>query len=127
LKHVARLRFFHFNGATFIQPAREHLSKAFWHVLHNYDGSAKITRQLRQHILQSIGTAGRDSNRDYLRWRCLRLYPFLMDSGWLQRNDSFYARLSFCSDLDFPNQLGGDLFHLRRSRVPGLCDKIECP
>jgi hypothetical protein len=41
-QHVAGLGLFDFNRAAIIEPAGEHVSEAFRHVLHHDDGSREI-------------------------------------------------------------------------------------
>ena len=59
---IAGLRLLDLNGAGFIQTAGKHVGKAIGHVLHHHDGAGKIRRQLRENILQSVRSSGRNAD-----------------------------------------------------------------
>ena len=66
-QQVARLRFLHADRASLVQSPGKHFGETFRHVLHDQDGAGKIRRQLREHVLQGVRTAGRNANDDDLR------------------------------------------------------------
>jgi hypothetical protein len=75
------LRFLHFQGATLVQPPREHVGKTLGHMLHHHNGARKIPRQLRQQILQRVGPARGNADCDHTAGRArffvTRLFRFL--------------------------------------------------
>ena len=63
-KQISGLRFFHFQRGRFVQALGEHLGEAFGHVLNHDDAARKILRHLRENILERVGAAGGNADRD---------------------------------------------------------------
>src|SRR6266702_73223 len=113
-------------SAALVEALREHFRKTFGHVLHNDESGLKIRRNLRQEKLQRVGTAGgnADGNHAARRQRgamrfCRRHRLFANDGG-----RELAAGSAFC-DLDFGDQLVGDLFEVSRGGIFGLGKKID--
>src|SRR5579884_2789889 len=63
---IARLRFLDADRTDFIEASGEHLRESLRHVLHDEDGSRKVSWKLRQHVLQCLRSSSRNADGDDL-------------------------------------------------------------
>src|SRR6266852_2181179 len=122
---ISRARFVNFEGAALIEALRKHFRESFGHVLHDHDGGLKIRGNLRQDILERVGTAGGNSDGNDAARRKRRANSFFLnrlivdDSGREPASGRALGHFYFC------DQLIGDFFEAARGGVFRFGNKID--
>src|SRR6185312_583449 len=124
VQHITRLRFLHAERAAFVEPACKHLREPLGHMLHDYDATRKISRQLRQHVLQRLRPPRRNTDGDNPGRLAIRNRLRFQTFYWLRKCAGDLNAAALGGGLDLCDQLLAAFLHTRR-HVGRLGDKIK--